>query len=645
MTTTTNKNILSHDSDIIIIDDEIPNLKLLTQLLTEQGYKARPAERPQLAIDSALMHPPALILLDVTMPEMDGFEVCRRLKQDERTRDIPIIFISALQDVQDRIRGFEAGGVDFISKPFQAPEVLARVRTHMELRNMQLNLEEIISERTAELENEINERKQAEVKIRQSEEKFKGVFNSMMDVFSRADLEGKCLLISPSVFDVVGYRPEEIMGRNYGEFYARSKDWELLNKRLLETGGIQNIESEVVKKDGTRIIISSNAKVIHDGSGKPVGIESVFRDITERRQDEEKLKSSEEKFRTLIRNIPDVTWTTDREGNTSFISDNILKIYGYSPERIYANPKELWFERIHPDDVENVKRAFVLLFEANDSRYDIEYRTKRKDGQWIWLRDRSIATYEKCGVTYADGILSDITDRKTADEQLKQYQQRLRALASQLTLAEEQERRRIAEDLHDHIGQSLAFARLRMAVAQKTTSRTKLAEILEEISGSLLQSIRETRQLIFDLSSPSMNEIGLAAAISEWLEEQIQKRHGLEIDFIDECGKVSLHDDTRAIVFRSVRELLANVVKHAQASRVSVGVRKTDTHLKIAIKDDGVGFDFLKAFGTSRTQGGFGLFSIQERMSDLGGGFGVESEPDQGCRVELTVPLEKEEEK
>ncbi len=92
-------------SDIIIVDDEIANLKLLAQLLDQQGYKVRPLERPQLAIDSALSQPPALILLDVKMPGMDGFEVCKRLKQDERTRDIPIIFISALQDVQDKIRG------------------------------------------------------------------------------------------------------------------------------------------------------------------------------------------------------------------------------------------------------------------------------------------------------------------------------------------------------------------------------------------------------------------------------------------------------------------------------------------------------------------------------------------------------------
>jgi DNA-binding NtrC family response regulator len=163
--------------DILIVDDEMPNLKMLSDLLGKEGYQVRPANNPQMAIDSALALPPKLILLDVRMPEMDGFEVCERLKQDERTRDIPIIFVSALQDVEDRVRGFEVGGVDFISKPFQDEEVLVRVRTHLELRSMQLDLEELVEKRTAEvvkLKNQIEQeniylRKEIEVKHKHEE--------------------------------------------------------------------------------------------------------------------------------------------------------------------------------------------------------------------------------------------------------------------------------------------------------------------------------------------------------------------------------------------------------------------------------------------------------------------------------------------
>ncbi len=173
---TTSPNSINLTSNILIVDDEIPNLQLLTQVLSDAGYQTlRSLRRPQLAIESALAQPPSLILLDVRMPEMDGFDFCRRLKQEERTRDIPVIFVSALQDVQDRVRGFEAGGVDFISKPYQETEVLARVRTHLALRNMQLHLEDLVAKRTAELtatnealEVEVKERKRADFELKQA---------------------------------------------------------------------------------------------------------------------------------------------------------------------------------------------------------------------------------------------------------------------------------------------------------------------------------------------------------------------------------------------------------------------------------------------------------------------------------------------
>ena len=164
-----NLNSTNLTGDILIVDDEITNLQLLTQVLSDAGYQSlRSVRRPKLAIKSALGQPPSLILLDVKMPEMDGFEVCRRLKQEERTRDIPIIFVSSLQDVQDRVQGFDSGGVDFISKPFQESEILARVRTHLTLRNMQLHLEDLVSKRTSELEAEIHERKRTNLELKQA---------------------------------------------------------------------------------------------------------------------------------------------------------------------------------------------------------------------------------------------------------------------------------------------------------------------------------------------------------------------------------------------------------------------------------------------------------------------------------------------
>ncbi|MCZ6633349.1 MAG: response regulator [bacterium] len=144
--------------NILIVDDTPANLRLLSSLLSESGFKARGVPNGPLALKAADLDPPNLIMLDITMPDMDGYEVCRRLKEKENTRDIPIIFISALDRVEDKVNAFKVGGVDYITKPFQVEEVLARVQNHLtlqrlrkELQDTNNNLERIVEERTQEI--------------------------------------------------------------------------------------------------------------------------------------------------------------------------------------------------------------------------------------------------------------------------------------------------------------------------------------------------------------------------------------------------------------------------------------------------------------------------------------------------------------
>jgi len=138
--------------DILVVDDKPANVRLLSSMLTEQGYKVRSVISGSMALTAARAAPPDLILLDVKMPEMDGYQVCQQLKADEKTRDIPIIFISALDDAQDKVQAFAVGGVDYVTKPFQVPEVLARVETHLALRNLQKQLQVANAKLTERLE-------------------------------------------------------------------------------------------------------------------------------------------------------------------------------------------------------------------------------------------------------------------------------------------------------------------------------------------------------------------------------------------------------------------------------------------------------------------------------------------------------------
>ncbi|MGD8980183.1 MAG: transporter substrate-binding domain-containing protein [Desulfobacterales bacterium] len=243
---------------------------------------------------------------------------------------------------------------------------------------------------------------------------------------------------------------------------------------------------------------------------------------------------------------------------------------------------------------------------------------------------------------------SEMAERKQAEEKINNYQERLKALASQLTITEEKERRRIAANLHDQIGQSLALARIQMAVAKKSAANDGLAAKLDDVSEILREAVQDTRHLIFDLSPPAMHEIGLGGAISEWIEDQIGNRYGLETEFfdnIDQSYRKTLDENVRAILFRNVRELLINVVKHSQANQVSVSMEVADSILKIVVQDDGIGFDFRSEFQSVKSESGFGLFSIKERMADMGGALEIESETGKGCKAILTVPYSIEDDK
>jgi signal transduction histidine kinase len=183
--------------------------------------------------------------------------------------------------------------------------------------------------------------------------------------------------------------------------------------------------------------------------------------------------------------------------------------------------------------------------------------------------------------------------------------------------------------------------RMQLAVAQKESSGRKVAAILDEVSGSLRTAIQDTRDIISDLSAPLINELGLAATLSEWLRERIGEYYGLESQFIDDGEPKPLGQDAEAILFRSVRELLTNVIKHANANRVSVSLQRIGDTAQVIVEDDGVGLaDGMHPENDTASDGGFGLFSIRERVSDLGGSLEIESHPGRGVRAILTAPLE-----
>tara|TARA_R110000851_G_scaffold3048_4_gene12335 strand:+ start:1106 stop:3571 length:2466 start_codon:yes stop_codon:yes gene_type:complete len=234
----------------------------------------------------------------------------------------------------------------------------------------------------------------------------------------------------------------------------------------------------------------------------------------------------------------------------------------------------------------------------------------------------------------------EVVERKEIEQKLVNYQQRLKSLASQLAFVEVEERRRIAADLHDNVGQALALTRLQLAAVLKRLSNNKeTAGLVQHCSKLILTVIQDTRHLIFEISSPSLNEFGLAAAVTEWKEQSCKPSYGIEIEIIDRLKIDFVSLDVRDILFRNVRELLINVIKHAKATVVVVTLEEKSGSYMITVKDNGIGFIMDERAKNMSVYSGFGLFSIQERMVGLGGQLLINSKPKEGCTMVLTLPV------
>ena len=238
-----------------------------------------------------------------------------------------------------------------------------------------------------------------------------------------------------------------------------------------------------------------------------------------------------------------------------------------------------------------------------------------------------------------DELLIEVEERKKYEQELLGYQQRLRHLSSELLQTEERERRRIAIGIHDHIGQTLAVTKIQLGALQSEYDSRDLKKKVEDIRELISQTIRYTRTLTFELSPPVLYELGLQAAL-EWLAEIVRKQSGLMVEVAGDGSDRKLDTERRVVLFRTCRELLLNVVKHAAASRARLSLYGDDATIMVKISDDGTGFDpTLLQAGYDPFESGFGLFSIREQLRQYGGTFKVDSNSGHGSGVTISMPL------
>ena len=347
-------------------------------------------------------------------------------------------------------------------------------------------------------------------------------------------------------------------------------------------------------------------------------------------------------------------------------SDTGAQVFGWTDA---VQNAAWWTERVHPEDRQRFVDGLRAVLEDPDcTQWEDEYRFLRQDGGMAHVLDRGFVLRNADGkARRMIGAMQDITSRKlaertwcgmpkenlerivaertaelsTANRELEQRAAQLRQLAGELTMTEQRERKRLAKILHDGLQQHLVAAKLQVGGLVHPVNDPETNETAIRVESILDDALKVSRTLAAELSPPILHDSGLLAGL-EWLSRWMSDRHGIKVEVQTEQTDVPrMADDVKAFLFEAVRELLLNVVKHAgtQSARVHLTTEGGST-MRITVSDNGVGFDAASLLDTGKTIGGFGLFSIRERIALIGGGLQCDTSPGMGARLTITAPLE-----
>jgi PAS domain S-box-containing protein len=391
---------------LLVVDDDTNLVEIYSHILAREGFEVIAAATGQGGLELARKKKPDLVLLDVGLPDITGLEVCRQLKADPALVNTLVVLVSgAATGTQDKVTGLDVGADDYILKSADWTEIRARIRTLVRLR-------------------------EAMVALRASEQHYRQLLEILPDSVASTDMAGRFKSANAQTAAMLGYE-------NVAELLTKSA-FDLTppeeHPRVVETiraaqqaGVLRDAESVALRKNGERFLLELSIAVLKDSRGRPSGLVTVGRDVTRRKQAEEQLRASEERFRQIAENIREVFWMTNvAKDGMIYVSPGYDEIWGRSRERLYATPRE-WVESIHPDDRERVLEA--ALTQQTDGRYHEVYRIVRPDGSIRWIEDRAFPIRDQSGTVYRiAGIAEDITQQRQVEDSLRESEARKGAI-------------------------------------------------------------------------------------------------------------------------------------------------------------------------------------------------------------------------
>ncbi len=639
-----------------VIGDAFPGAYLLTALNGPQG------------IEMAIANDPDVILLDVLMPSMDGFEVCRRLKQDDRVSDIPVVFLTAEKgEKRIRIDALEVGAEAFLSKPFEEPELIAQIKAMIKIktanrqkRGENERLATLVAERTRELEQshkemqnlldelnaEIESRKEIEQELRESEEKFRNIFEYHTAVKFIIDPEtGSIINANIAAEKYYGWSKEQLLNMKIYDINILSVSNTKNAIELARNGGQHSFEFEHRLADGTiRDVEVFTSKI--EVKGKYL-LQSIVHDITERNQAKLATAISEARLKRAEIASRCGNWEFYLDSQKMIASEGAVKLYGVDKDVFdYAVIKKIPLAEYRP----KLDEALRKLIEE-DQPYDIEFKIKTVDTGEI--KDiHSVATYDK-DQRILFGIIQDITDRKLAEESLIKSENRLRELIA----TKDKFFNIIAHDLRGPFNSILGLSN--MLVEQ---ARDNDYEGMGEYAEIIQNSSQHAMNLLKNLLEWARSQTGRIEFFPEYVEaislvnEAIallnDMAHQKAIVISANIPRNALVRADKAMIGTILRNLITNAIKFSHpGGEIVITAEKKKHELVISVEDNGVGIskrsigklfrldETYSATGTRNESGtGLGLILCKEFIEKHGGRIWVESEAGKGSKFSFSIP-------
>ncbi len=638
---------------ILCVEDDVDLLQLNSTILQSAGYEVTEACSGNECLRKIKEIRPDLVLLDVMLPDASGFELCKKIKEDPEMFGTYVVLISGMEiSSNSQIKGLEIGADGYITRPITAPELIARIQAILRI-------------------------KITEMALRKSMERYQMLIETMNEGLGVVNENMIVTFINDKVCELTGYSRNEILGNPVLKFFNFENQEILKNEfNKIRKNICSPFEIKGKKKGGSDFYVIFSPRPIFNSKGEFTGAFAVLTDITRNKEIEEANTKNFIRLKTIMDSVGDGIYGVDRNGKTVFVNPALLRMTGYSEKELIGRNLHYILRHTKSDGsaYEREECPILMTLLKGETFFNITDEVVwRKDGTKFPVEYTSAPIVEQDKITGAVIVIRDITERRQAEEEIKRlnkdlehrviqrtrqleavireledeiferkrteeklrkYTDRLKTLSNRLIEIQEAERKYIARELHEGIGQTLNGLKHVLDMMINTQSVENEA-CLSDIQNAVQDLLTRVKNMSLDLRPFMLDEKGILPALL-WHFDRFKTQTKIKVNFSHEGLNMRFKPEIETAVYRIIQEALMNVARHSCANEVMVLIKADSNNLLINIEDKGIGFDYstVKALGNSA-----GLKWMHERISLLNGKLLIDSSTGKGTRLTATLPL------